>query len=172
MAAIDEDQNLSPTGKAEKKREIATEAIAHLEKSKTLASARDSVERQISKWDEQSGLAVKPPSTIAESVQQSEIRAHISAMKDNRVSFVEKHAHDPRVVAAVLGAPAFLSGLTDADINIVKAQIAKRLAPKIAEAKALTVKALEETEAGWRSAIRQIFERGDLKTGHNGGKTA
>lgn len=51
MAAIDEDKTLSPTGKADKKREITMEAIADFEKAKTLANARTSVETQVAKWD-------------------------------------------------------------------------------------------------------------------------
>ena len=132
-------RTLSAAGKESKKKEIAEAAIADFEKSKTLAAARDSVEHQITKWDEEIGLTPKTPATIGESVQLTEIRSYISAMKGNRVDFVAKHAGDPRVVAAVLGAPAFLSGLTDADINIVKSQVAKRVAPEIAEAKADTM---------------------------------
>ena len=70
--------------------------------------------------------------------------------------------------SAVLGAPAFLSGLTDADINIVKSQVAKRLAPEIAATKDATLKALQETEAGWRAAIGQISNRGGLGRPHDG----
>ena len=84
------------------------------------------------------------------------------------MDFVAKHAGDPRVVAAVLGAPAFLSGLTDADINIVKTQVAKRVAPEIAECKAETMRALQDAETGWRAAIRQISERGGLGRPHDG----
>jgi hypothetical protein len=168
MSAVDEDKTLSPAGKELKRKEIAEAAIASFEKSKSLVAARASVEHQMARWDEQSGLAIKPPATIAESVQLSEIRAYVSAMSDNRVHFIAKHAHDPRVVSAVLGAPAFLSGLTDADIGIVKAQVAERVAPEIAAARAETAKALQETETGWRAAIRQISNRGGLGRPHDG----
>ena len=40
--------------------------------------------------------------------------------------------------------------------------------PEIAEAKAETAKALQETEAGWRAAIRQISDRGGLGRPHDG----
>jgi hypothetical protein len=168
MAAIDDDKNLSAAGKESKKKGIAEAAISDFEKSKTLSAARDSVAHQITKWDEEIGLTSKTPPTIGESVQLTEIRSYISAMKGNRVDFLAKHAGDPRVVAAVLGAPAFLSGLTDADINIVKSQVTNRLAPEIAEARAETAKALQETEAGWRAAIRQISDRGGLGRPHDG----
>jgi hypothetical protein len=113
MTTIDDDKTLSREGKDLKQREIAEAAVTDFEKSKTLASARTSVERQMAKWAKETGIAPQPPATIAESVQLSEIRAYLSAMNGSRVDFVAKHATDPRVVAAVLGAPAFLSGLTD-----------------------------------------------------------
>ena len=168
MAAIDGDKNLSAAGKESKKKGIAEAAITDLEKSKSLSAARKSVEHQITKWDDEIGLTPQIPASIGESVQLSEIRSYISVMKGNRVDFVAKHASDPRVVAAVLGAPAFLSGLIDADINIVRSQVAKRVAPEIAVAKDATLKALLETEAGWRTAIRQISDRGGLGRPHDG----
>jgi hypothetical protein len=80
--------------------------------------------------------------------------------------FIDAHATD--VAAAVLGAPAFLSGLTDADISIIKAQVGKRVAPEIAKAKVETLKAMQDAETGWRSAIAQISERGGLGGAHDG----
>ena len=162
MGAVDDDKALSREGKDLKKKEIANAAVAGFEKAKTLVSARDLVESQMAKWDEELGFFSKPPATIGESVQLSEIRSYLSAMSDNRVNFVAQHVHDPRVIAAVLGAPAFLSGLTEADVGILKAQIAKRVAPEVAEAKTETVRAMQDAEAGWRAAIRQISERGGL----------
>ena len=126
------------------------------------------VEDQVKRWDKDLGLTPKAPDSISESMQLSEIRAHIAAMKENRVGFVTKHADDPRVVAAILGAPPFLSGLTDAEFDVVKAQIAKRTNPAVASAKDETMKALQQCESGWRTAIRQISGRGGLEKSHDG----
>jgi hypothetical protein len=49
------------------------------------------VERQLAKWAKESGLAVKLPTTIAEAVLQSEIRAHLAAMKGSKLDFLAKH---------------------------------------------------------------------------------
>jgi hypothetical protein len=53
-----------------------------------------------------------------------------------------KHAIDPRVVQAVLGAPSFLSGLSAAEIGVVRSELEQRLAPEVASLKAETTKAL------------------------------
>jgi hypothetical protein len=63
----------------------------------------------LAKWAQETGVAIKPPSNIAEAVVQLEIRAHLAAMKGSRLSFVEKYVSDQRVASAVLGAPPFLS---------------------------------------------------------------
>lgn len=56
-----------------------------------------------------------------------------------------------------LGAPAFLSGLTDANVGIVKAVIEKKLAPDLATAKADALRALSDAERGWRNAASQLL---------------
>ena len=83
----------------------------------------------------------------------------IAGIKNNRVGFIAKNASDQRVVATVLGAPAFLIGLTDVEIDVVKSQIANRVDPELVAAKDETLKALAEAKRGWRSAADQIRER-------------
>ena len=75
------------------------------------------------------------PSNIAEAVLQSEIRAHLAAMNGNKVSFIDQHAADQRVASAVLGAPAFLSGLTEAELAIVHQRVEQHVSPEVANAK-------------------------------------
>ena len=53
----------------------------------------------------------------------------------------------------MLAAPSFLSGLTPAELGVVKQRIEARANPDIAKAKAETAKALQETEVGWRAAL-------------------
>jgi hypothetical protein len=62
----------------------------------------------------------------------------------------------------VLTAPSFLSGLTAAELGVVKQVVETRVNPGVAAAKQATTKALSETEAGWRAAVRQISARGGL----------
>jgi hypothetical protein len=169
MAAIDEDRNLSPTGKADKKREIATKAIADLERSKSLAKAQAAVEHQVTKWNEQ--LRPKAPESVGDAMLCAEIRSHLAALKpEARLSFIDNHTTE--VAQAVLSAPAFLSGLSPAELGVLKQRIEARANPAIAEAKAETLKALQQTEAGWRAAIQHIRERGGLPKGLNGAEEA
>jgi hypothetical protein len=109
---------------------IATAGYILVASAQALVGAKDSVERQLAKWAEQTGLAVKPPSNIAEAVVQSEIRAHLAAMKGTKIGFLEKYATDPRVASAVLGAPPFLSGLSDTDVAFVQTRVEQHVAPE------------------------------------------
>ena len=166
MAAIDDDKSLSSAGKDLKKKEIADAAIAGFEKAKTLSSARDSVEHQISKWDKQLGLTLEQPATIGDAMIQAEIRSHLASLKaGDRMAFIDTHATE--VAAAVLAAPSFLSGLTPAELGVVKQRIEASVNPEIAQAKAETAKALAHAEQGWRAAMRQISDRGGLGRPHD-----
>ena len=142
MDAVDGDRDLSREGRSRKKEKLAAEAIADCHKSKSLDEAKNAVERMVAKWAEKTGLAIKPPSNIAEAMVQCEIRAHLAAMKGSKVGFLEKHATDPRVASAVLGAPPFLSGLTDAEVALVQTRVEQRVAPEVAEGRDATLKAM------------------------------
>jgi hypothetical protein len=169
MAAIDEDQNLSPTGKAEKKKEIATKATTALEKSGHLAKARSAVEVQVKHWEKELGLSPKAPDA-AGAMLHAEIRSHLASMKSgDRLAFVNAHLGETEVANAVLTAPAFLSGLTPAELGIVKQRVETLANPEIAKSKADTLNAMKDAERGWRNAANQIRARGGLEKSHDGG---
>ena len=50
--AVNADKNLSTTGKRDKKRMLVRKAADAIQKSKVVAQAKDSTERQLSKWNE------------------------------------------------------------------------------------------------------------------------
>jgi hypothetical protein len=93
-------------------------------------------------------------------------------LKDgDRLPFVTKHIAD--AAPAVLQGPAFLSGLTQAEIEIVRRQYKTKVNPELAEAKAKATDALAHCEAGWRNAANQIRSRAGLdKLGNGGGMAA
>ena len=78
------------------------------------------------------------------------------------MGFLEKHATDPVVASALLTAPPFLSGLSDAEMALVKHKVEQHISPDIAEARDATLKAMKEVEAGWQKAITKIAEHAGL----------
>ena len=53
-------------------------------------------------------------------------------------------------------------GLSDAELALVKHKVEQHIPPEIAEARAVTLKALKEAEQGWQRAIDKIGERAGL----------
>jgi hypothetical protein len=161
MAAVDADKKLSSEGKASEKQKIAEAALAALEKSPALAKAQAAVEQQVAKWNKELAPPVENPTVAAE------IRAHVSRLKDgDRLPFVTKHIVD--AAPAVLQGPAFLSGLTAAEIDIVRRQYEATRNPAAAEAKSKAMDALAHCEAGWRNAANTIRTRAGLEKVGNG----
>ena len=59
----------------------------------------------------------------------AEIRSHLASLKaGERTAFIDVHATEG--AAAVLAAPSFLSGLTPAELDVVKQRIEARANPK------------------------------------------
>jgi len=168
MTEIDRSVDLSSEGKARRKKKIALEALAEFEKSKTLALAKEAAERQLSVWAERAGLAIKAPINFPEAMVAAEIRAHLASMKDQRLGFLEKYATDPVVAGAVLGAPGFLSGLSENEVTFVRKRVEKHVAPEIAAARDDVLKAMKDAEHGWQRAMDKIGERAGLTKGPDG----
>jgi hypothetical protein len=80
--------------------------------------------------------------------------------------FATQHGTDAG--PAILGAPAFLSRLQPAEVEIVRRQYETSRNPQVADAKREAVDALEHCEAGFRNAVRIIRERGGLESTSNG----
>ena len=162
MDEIDRNSDLSAEGKERRGRQAAAQAIAEFEGSKTLARAREAVTYVMDQWNAKVGLVVKPPSNIAEATVHAQIRDRLAAMKDGRMAFLEKNATDPVMAAALLTAPPFLSGLSDAELALVKHKVEQHVSPEIAEARDATLRALKEAQVGWQRAIDKIGETAGL----------
>ena len=171
MAAVDEDKALSATGKAEKKQEIASAAIASFEKSGALEKARSAVESQVAKWNDELGITPKLPTDPVVAMMHAEIRSRVSAQKPgDRLAFISGHIED--CAAAILTAPPMLSGMSATELNIVRHTLEMRTNPEIAKAKQDTMQALAHAEQGFRNAVRTIRERAGLDAVPSNGGTA
>ena len=105
--------------------------------------------------------AVKAPSTPFDIALHAEIRAVIRETGQAAV-FIDEHVGDERVLTAVLTAPAFLSGLSDVEFNLLKSREESRLNPEAAATVADVAKALEQIKHGLVIAEKMIGERGQL----------
>jgi hypothetical protein len=74
----------------------------------------------------------------------------------------------PLLAYSLVNWPSFLSGLSDVELALVKHKVEEHVSPEIAGARAATLKALEQAEAGWKKAIDKIGERAGLTKGPDG----
>ena len=171
LSAIDSDKTLSQSGKAQKKKAVAEAAISALEKPAHLTRARDLVEAATKKWDEKLGLLPKPPEDAVGAMLAQEIRGRLLQMKSpERMVFIDAHTAD--VAAAILTAPAWLSGLDPTELAVVKQRIEARGDPEIVKAKKEALEALRDAERGVRAGVSQIRTAADLAGAHDGSVAA
>jgi hypothetical protein len=97
----------------------------------------------------------------------AQIRDRLFNMRDGRISWIQKNIDDT-LIAAVLTAPAYVSGLSEAEYQFVELQLERRAPTEIIEARAFVQKALAEIERGWRAVIAKIGERAGLTKSPDG----
>jgi hypothetical protein len=136
--AIDADGDLSSSGKTKRKIAEGASVLKELESYSALEKASNAVARRIEKVREKITVLPGQPLGAAEIAVAAEIRAAIKAEADP-----EKYAFglrsDARVVQAVLGAPGFLSGLSDQAVDRLRESALHALHPKeVAEIDELT----------------------------------
>ena len=167
ISAIESDGDLSAEGKRRRATEIAASAIEQLQGDGQLAKAEEAVGRWLQRLDEKIGIPSAPPGNVTETMLAAEIRAHVASQKD-RESFLEKHKEDQLIVQAVLGGPAFLSGLTEELKNFFLQRAALARSPKEMAQKEQLSKALGTARQSIEQAARKIAERAQLRRASNG----
>ena len=114
------------------------------------------------KWNHKLGLTVKAASNIGEAAVHMQIRDRLAAMKEGRMAFLEKSAADPVIASAILTAPYFLSGLSDAELAMLKHKVERHVSPAVVEQRDASTNAIREVEAGWQRAQDVIAQRAGL----------
>ena len=59
----------------------------------------------------------------------AEIRAHVKVQQPSPFSYAGSHLGDPDMVGAIINAPAFLSGMTDEQVNLLRQHASIKLFP-------------------------------------------
>jgi len=156
------------SGRERQRRKIASSALADFQASKSVQAARTAIDRMMEKWNETLGLTVKPASNIAEATVHAQIRERLASMKEGRMAFLEKSAANPVVASAILTAPHFLSGLSDAELALVTHKVERNVSLEMVEARDATIKAMQEVVDGWQRAQNAIAQRAGLVKGMDG----
>jgi hypothetical protein len=139
MDAVSGDKDLTAEGKQRRRQDIAKRGLAQLGESPALQKARDAVERQMQRWSSEIAAVVKPAKDEVEASLHAEVRRFVLDLKDPRarMSFLEQRGSDPAVASALLEAPAFLSGLSDSEIALIRAKVEQKyLSPEMSKPRA------------------------------------
>jgi hypothetical protein len=170
IMAFESDSDLSAEGKRRRVAAVAQQAIEALETNGMLARAEKAVGRWLQGLDEKIRTVLTTRTNVGDTMLAAEIRAHVASQKNQEI-FLEKHKGDARVVQAVVGARAFLSGLTEESKDLFLKRAALAMSPKEVAQKEQLSKALEIARQSIAQAARKIAERGQLARTANGWAT-
>jgi hypothetical protein len=161
---IDQNQDLTPDAKKRQRASLAGELIAKLEASKRLASAREAVEHVLQKYEQKINSRLEPAIDPQSVGIHAQIRGQLLALKDpkERMAFLGRNGNDLTLISAALSAPPYLSGLSDAEVALLRQNLEQHAPPEVIRERAFVYKAIAEVERGWRAAQSRIAKRGGL----------
>lgn len=162
----EQDADLSPDGIRRRRSEVGRQALTELANFKPLKTAEKATLENIELLERKMTDMPQPPTGAAD-MPGREIRNHIRQQK-SPIDFVMKRLSNPRVLAAVLSEEAFLSGLTDAELNVVRDRARKTLHPQQADMRDKLAKALTELREGVEAARRVVLERCEMRVDDDG----
>lgn len=167
MGDIEGNTDLSPNGRARQLTDAASSALSKLENYQPLTKAMQLAEGRITALKEKTTPLPKTPATAAEIVIASDIRRHIAG-QENPSHAAWKLSSDPRVIAAILQAPSFLSGLTDEDVANIRNAAVKAAHPDQVREIAEIENALRVCQKAIASAQRKIAQRANMRRDADG----
>jgi hypothetical protein len=164
---IDGNRDLTPEAKKRQRAELVSALIGKLDASATRTRAREAADYVLQKYEHKIDSNLKP-ATDAQSVGvHAQIRSQLLAMKDpkERMSFFERLGGDLTLISAALSAPPYVSGLSDAEVALLRKKLEQQAPVEIIKERDFVQTALAEIERGWRAAKARIAKRGGLVKG-------
>jgi hypothetical protein len=117
LSAIEDDSALTPQGKQQKAAALGKETIAKIEGATD--AANKAAQRRIQALETKLASVIEKP---ADPAVAQEIRAYIKNQASPIMAAIKLKDHK-ETVAAILGAPPYLSGISEADSATLRAQI-------------------------------------------------
>jgi hypothetical protein len=109
----------------------------------------------------------QPPTNVTDVALAQEIRNYVGKQK-SPIDVAVKSMSDPRVLSAILNAPAFLSGLSDVEFKLVRERARAALHPEQVQMQQQLTKARDELRAGIAATKRMLLERCELRDDDDG----
>ncbi|MCK1478048.1 hypothetical protein IVB27_25405 [Bradyrhizobium sp. 197] len=156
------DGDLSPDGIFRRRTQLGQQALAELADFTPFQTAEKAVASNLVYLEERMVELPKPTTNSIEFMLEQEIRVHIRRQK-SRLDVVVGSLADRRFLSAVINAPAYLSGLTEVEWNVVRERARAALHPQQSEMQQWLNKALAEVRDGLTAAKRMLLERCELR---------
>ena len=161
LESYEKNPDISAIGKLKVRSSTSLGAIKKLQELPSLRLAEREVGAALAGLDGARAEKLKPSNDPADVLREGEIRSYIREQKDPMQAAL-KVASDPRVYAAIRNAPAFLSGLTPEQFNLLVAQAEGGLWPAESARKQLLQGALAEAQRAVTQAVDLIAQIGQL----------
>jgi hypothetical protein len=129
--------------------------------------AREAAEQALAKFEHRINSALKPAEDVAAVGVHAQIRDRLLALTDTkeRVNFFAKNGKDLTLIAAALGAPAYLSNLTPAEETLLRRNFEACAPPEIVAERDRVITALAELDRGYRAAAARVTKLAALRPG-------
>lgn len=155
---VEQDVDLSPEGMARRRTEFGRQTLKELANFKSFQVAQRAVTNDIDLIEKRMNGLPPAPEKVRDVLMAQEIRQYVRGQK-HPIDFALKTMSDPRILGAILDAPAPLSGLSDSELKIVRERARTALHPEQVQMQQLLTKALDELREGVAAAKRAVVER-------------
>lgn len=166
-AEAEQNADFSSSGIARRRTELGRQALNEMVQFKPFLAAERAVTNDIDLIEKRMTDLPQPPIHVAEVALAQEIRQHLRRQK-RPIDLVLKLMSDPRILSAILSAPAFLSGLSEIELNLVRERARTALHPEQVETQAKLSGALEELRLGVAATRRLLLERTETREDDDG----
>ena len=160
-AEAEQNHDFSAAGITRRRVELGRQALTELANFKPLQAAEKATLDNIEYLEKKMIDLPQPPTNVADVALAQEIRSYISKRK-SPIDVAMKSVSDPRILSAILNAPSFLSGLSDAEFKVVRERARVALHPEQVQMQQQLTKARDELRAGIAAAKRMLLERCEL----------
>ena len=169
LHCIEAEQNrdFSAAGIMRRRTQVGQQALTELAQFKPLQLAEKAAQENIEHLEKKMVDLPQPPTNVADVALAQEIRSYVSKQK-SPIDIAVKSVTDARICGAVLNAPPFLSGLSDAEFNLVRERARTALHPEQVQMQQSLMKALKELREGVAATKRMLLERCEMREDDDG----
>jgi hypothetical protein len=154
----EQNRDFSAAGIMRRRLELGRQALTELANFKPFQAAEKATLDNIDYLEKKMIDLPQPPTNVADVALAQEIRSYVSKQK-SPIDVAVRAMSDHRILSAILNAPPFLSGLSDAEFKVVRERARAALHPEQVKMQQQLTKSLEELRAGLAATKRMLLER-------------